>query len=186
MTTDWVMVFAVLAGPVLAVQATRLLDMMREGRARRLHIFRVLMATRAAGLSPAHVEALNLIDVEFDKVRWRWRDRKVIEAWRAYLAHLGDRSFPPDQWPPRRMDLLVDLLYAMSQRLRYRFDKTHIKTSVYSPVAHGEFEDDTVAIRKCFRELLEFRRPLPMHITNWPQQAQPEQIEAQDQRPAAA
>jgi hypothetical protein len=84
------------------------------------------------------------------------------------------------------MDLLIELLYAMSQRLRYHFDKTHIRTSVYSPVAHGELEDDTITIRKCFRELLEWKRPLPMHIANWPQQPQPEQIEAPEEKPAAA
>ena len=133
------------------------------------------MATRAAGVSPAHVEALNLIDVEFDKASGR--DKKVVEAWRAYLAHLGDRSYPPDQWPARRMDLLVELLYEMSRRLRYDFDKTHIRTSVYSPTAHGEMEDDTIAVRKCFRELLEWKRPLPMYVTNLPQQPQSEQEE---------
>jgi hypothetical protein len=183
-TADWVMVIAVLVSPLLAVQVTRWLDMIREGRARRLHIFRVLMATRAAGLSPTHVEALNLIDVEFDKASGR--DKRVVAAWRAYLAHLGDRAYPPDQWPTKRMDLLIELLYEMSRRLRYDFDKTHIKTSVYSPVAHGELEDDTIAIRRCFRELLEWKRPLPMFITNWPQQHQPEQTEAQEDKPAAA
>jgi hypothetical protein len=183
-TADWMMFIAVLVSPLLAVQATRWLDMIREGRARRLHIFRVLMATRAAGLSPTHVEALNLIDVEFDRASGK--DKRVVEAWRAYLAHLADRSYyPPDQWLPKRMDLLIELLYAMSQRLRYRFDKTHIKTSVYSPVAHGELEDDTNVIRKCFRELLEWKRPLPMFITNWPQQPHAEEREAQEQKPAA-
>jgi hypothetical protein len=180
---DSIMVLAVLAGPLLAVQATRWLDMVREGRARRLHIFRILMATRAAGVSHARVEALNLIDVEFDKASSK--DRRVVEAWRAYLAHLTDRAYPPDQWPSKRMDLLIELLYAMSQRLRYDFDKTHIRTSVYSPVAHGELEDDTIAIRKCFRELLEWKRPLTMFITNWPQQSQPAEKEAQEQKPAA-
>ena len=183
-TADWMQVLAMLVSPLLAVQATRWIDRARESRARRVNIFRVLMATRAAGLSPAHVEALNLIAVEFDKALGK--DKRVIEAWRAYLAHLNERCYPPDQWPTRRMDLLTELLYVMSRRLRYDFDKTHIRTSVYSPVAHGELEDDTLVIRKCFRELLELKRPLPMHITNWPHQPQPEQIEAHEQKPAAA
>jgi hypothetical protein len=148
------------------------------------HLPRVDGDARGGGV-PTHVEALNLIDVEFDKVRWRG-DRRVVEAWRAYHAHLNDRAYPPDQWPSKRIDLLIELLYAMSQRLKYHFDKTHIKTSVYSPAAHGELEDDTLAIRKCFRELLEWKRPLTMFITNWPQQAQAEDREAQEQKPAAA
>jgi hypothetical protein len=60
----------------------------------------------------------------------------------------------------------------MSRRLKYDFDKTHIRTSVYSPAAHGELEDDNIAIRKCFRELLEAKRPLPMYVTNLPSQNQ--------------
>ena len=141
------------------------------------------MATRAAGLSSDHVNSLNLIPVDFDKASGR--DKKVIEAWKAYIAHLNDRNFPQDQWLTRKDDLLVELLYEMSRRLKYDLDKTHIRRSVYSPAAHGELEDDTRAIRKCFRELLEFKRPLPMYVTNL-QQHQPEQTDAQEDNPAAA
>ena len=72
-TADWMQVLAMLVSPLLAVQATRWIDRARESRARRVNIFRVLMATRAAGLPPAHVEALNLIAVEFDRRRVRTR-----------------------------------------------------------------------------------------------------------------
>jgi len=82
------------------------------------------------------------------------------------------------------MDLLIELLYEMSLRLKYDFDKTHIRTSVYLPVAHGEQEDDSIAIRKCIRELLEWKRPLPMYVTNLPQPYS-ERAEAQEERPAA-
>lgn len=164
--SDWVMVFVVLASPLLAVQATRWLDGVKEARARRVHLFKILMATRASNLSHDHVSALNLIDLEFDKAKGR--DKSVIRAWKAYHAHLSDENFPADQWGTRRMDLLIELLYEMSTRLKYDFDKTHIRTSVYSPVAHGQWEDDITAIRRSFRELLEWKRPLPMHITNLP------------------
>jgi hypothetical protein len=59
------MVVAVLLGPILAIQAEKFLHSRRERRQRKLEVFRTLMANRAAGLSPAHVEALNRIDIEF-------------------------------------------------------------------------------------------------------------------------
>jgi hypothetical protein len=120
------------------------------------------MATRAYTLSPAHVEALNRIDLEFSE------KKKVIEVWRQYLDLLGDKSLSPEQWGVKRVDLLVELLYAMGQCLDYDFDKTQIKNGTYSPIAHGRIEDEQQAIRTQTLELLEGKRFLPMYVTNFP------------------
>ena len=64
-TSDWVMVFAVLIAPLLAVQAQKFIERMREKRQRKLSIFFQLMATRATRVAPQHVQALNMIDIEF-------------------------------------------------------------------------------------------------------------------------
>lgn len=45
------------------------------------------MATRTYGLSWAHVEALNRIDLEF--VKSHKTEKAVVEAWRAYHDHLS-------------------------------------------------------------------------------------------------
>jgi hypothetical protein len=55
---------------------------------RRLHVFRTLMATRRIPISPDHVNALNLIEVDFYKCK------KVEEELIKYLAHL--RTDPDD------------------------------------------------------------------------------------------
>ena len=65
---DWsiaIIAAATLLGPVLAVQAQKWLERGRAIKERRLTIFRTLMATRAAMLSPSHVEALNAVPVDF-------------------------------------------------------------------------------------------------------------------------
>ncbi len=49
---DVAIVFATFMGPVVAVQAQKWLEKSRAINDRRNHIFRVLMATRAARLSP--------------------------------------------------------------------------------------------------------------------------------------
>ena len=63
--TDILTVAAIFLGPIVAVRLTRYLDDRKETRGRKIHIFKVLMATRGTALSPMHVEALNLIDLEF-------------------------------------------------------------------------------------------------------------------------
>ena len=68
----------------------------------------------------------------------------------------------------KRVGLLVELLHKMAQVLDYDFDKTHIKNSSYSPVAHRKIEDEQSAMRQGVIEILEGKRVLPMHITNWP------------------
>jgi len=161
---DWLMIAAVLFGPLIAVQLTRYLDTKKEVRERKLWIFKTLMATRASALSPHHVEALNRIDLEFNSKY----EREVIEAWKAYLDLLGDTKIPQEQWSLRRVDLLVELLHKMARVLDYEFDRTHIKNSSYYPRGYGELEEDQTAIRRGVKELIEGRRVIPMYVTNFP------------------
>ena len=58
---------AIISSPFLAVFVNGLLDRRRDEKKRKYEIYRDLMATRAAGLSQKHVEALNKIEVEFSE-----------------------------------------------------------------------------------------------------------------------
>jgi hypothetical protein len=95
---DWITVAAVVAGPILAVQAQRIVESINKKHERRLKIFKSLMSTRAERVSREHVQALNLIDIEFYgrvKFRTRWQTRSekaVTNAWKNYNAHLNDKS----------------------------------------------------------------------------------------------
>lgn len=62
---DWSEIIATIAGPILAVQAQKWLERLRERRNRKLKVFQQLMATRASRLSTDHVQALNMIDLVF-------------------------------------------------------------------------------------------------------------------------
>jgi len=165
---DWLMISAVLLGPIIAVQLTRYLDNKKEERERKLQVFKTLMATRAYTVSWDHVVALNRIDLEFDKDNKK--EKAVIEAWKAYLDLLGDKIMVPEQWAVKRVDLLVELLHKMAQVLDYDFDKTHIKNSSYSPAAHGNIEDEQKALRVGLIQILEGKRPISMAVVNWPQE----------------
>ncbi|MDP1933471.1 MAG: hypothetical protein Q8K47_01130, partial [Nitrosomonas sp.] len=103
------------------------------------------MATRSYAVSWDHVGALNRIDLEFDKDDKK--EKAVIEAWKAYLDLLRDGSISSEQWNIKRIDLFVELLHKMAQVLDYDFDKTHIKNSSYSPVAHENIEEEQKKLR---------------------------------------
>lgn len=161
--SDWITIVAIFAGPFFAVLATEWIRRSHESRQRKIRVFRTLMSTRASRLSPTHVEALNLIDIEFDSKNPR--ERHVIEAWKLYHSHLGDVGYPKETWAARCAELLVDLLHAMSQCLNYPFDKSHIKNSSYYPDGYGELEEDQHAARKALVEVLEGRKPLS--VISW-------------------
>jgi hypothetical protein len=168
--TEGLMILSTLAGPLVAVQVTRYLDDRNEVRGRKLQIYKTLMATRAYTISIAHVEALNLIDLEFSSRNSE--EKRIIEVWRQYLDLLGDKALSPEQWNVKRVDLLV--------ALGYDFDKTQIKNATYSPVAHGRVEDEQDRIRQYTLELLQGKRVLPMHVTNLP--PQPAQVNPSNEK----
>src|SRR5687767_2733026 len=103
---DWINIVAILVAPLVAVQVSLWLERRKERRSRQLETFRTLMATRASGLAPDHVKALNMIDVEF--YGSDASSRAVLQAWKAYLDHLNVASTASEAWGTKREDLLVD------------------------------------------------------------------------------
>lgn len=165
--SDALIILATALSPVIAVQVTRFLDDRNEERGRKLRIFKTLMATRAYNISPAHVEALNSIDLEFSTKKTL--EKSVLDIWQQYLDHLGNLQMEVGAWNVRRVDLLVELLYAMGKSVGYDFNKTQIKNGTYSPTAHGRLEIEQSRIRTMIIELLEGVRELPVHVTNQPE-----------------
>ncbi len=164
--TDILTIIAILLGPIIAVQLTRIIDRNKRADERKLGIFKALMTTRSATLASQHIEALNMVDVEFDIKKPLEKD--VVETWKVYLDHLNDRSYPKESWGARRVELMIDLLYKMGRALGFVFDKSHIKNTSYYPSGYGEMEDDQYIIRKSFVALLKGDTPLPVKIVNVP------------------
>lgn len=182
--SDLVMICVVLLAPVIAVQVDKYLDKNRSRKERKLNIFKTLMSTRGRIIDPRHVEALNMIDLEFDGVR------PVTDAWKAYLDHLTNMPKYPisegksddekrsekaiydskmESWGNQREDFLADLLHTMGASLEYEFDKTHIKRSIYAPQGHADIENEQQFIRRSVIELFMGRLALPIEtITGAP------------------
>lgn len=162
-------ILATLLSPLIAVRVSRYLDERNEVRGRKLGIFKTLMATRAYGISWAHVEALNRIDLEFSKKNAQ--EKAVVDAWKEYHDLLNNHLMSPDQWATRKVDLLVELLHKMAIVLDYDFDKTHIKNSSYAPRIHSDTDAQQKAIREGVIDVLEGRRSVPVNFTNFNDQS---------------
>lgn len=171
--SDWVIVGATLLGPILAVQAQKMVERFQVGQSQREAVFKALMATRGARLSNEHVAALNMIDLVFygkgDGKRNR-RDESVIEAWRAYLDHLSIdyNKIADDQKGAlsiKREDLFSDLLFAIAQRVGYRFTKVQIRKGLYLPNAHEAMEQKRQEIQSVLPDLIAGRRSLAVKVS---------------------
>lgn len=178
MTIDNIlMIIAVILAPLVALRVEKCLEKNVDKKERKLNIFKTLMATRGKGLDPRHVEALNMIDLEF------YGDKDVTDSWKEYLDHLIHWPTPPDlegksdeikrdkqseykaklesSWK-KRESLLAELLFTMAKALNYSFDKTYIKRSIYSPQGHADIENEQTRLRRASIDLLEGRLTLPV------------------------
>lgn len=165
--SDWLVIVAIIIAPILAVQIQKFIEDKKEKRARKMQIFRTLMATRATPLYPQHVEALNMIDIEF------FESKKITEAWKLLLDNFA--NYPKDTKDPKYQaqlnscmekstDLLTDLLYEMGKYLNYKFDKVHLKRGAYIPKGHADYILDQEFIRRAFVGVLLGQVPIPIKI----------------------
>lgn len=165
---DWLMIVAVLLAPVVAVQVQKALERYRDDRARKIGVFKTLMATRAATVSPLHVQALNTIDLEFHGKKYK----SVTDSWKTYLDHLN--HYPTEEekqqlvWGERSADLLAKLLMEMGKSLGYIFDEVHVRRAIYAPQAHANIEKENLLIRQGLVRLLYGDVHLKMDVTSFP------------------
>jgi hypothetical protein len=164
--TDVAIVCATILGPILAVQAQKWLERSRAVHERRNVIFRTLMATRAATLSPRHVEALNAVPVEFYGSTEKLR--KINESWKIFLDYHIDNVSVDDAWWRKRAELFLDMLHLISQFLGYKFSRPQLARDIYNPKAHGELETEQAIIRQGLAKLFKGEAIFPMAVKEFP------------------
>lgn len=144
----------------------------------------MLMATRASRLSAEHVQALNMIDIAFYGslvfgLKWQSSNEKAVcRAWRDYFDSLEVNSENlSDNQNSRlvelRNDKFIALLASIAKEQNYDFDSLDLRKYMYSPIAHGQIEDENNAIRHGMAELFRGKRPFPMYVVNLPTPNQP-------------
>lgn len=167
-------VLAVILSPILALCLSIWWNNKQEAKKRKIDIFRILMSTRAEGLSRLHVEALNKIDIEF------YGDENVIGSWKLYLNHLYSynhyepkNAVTDKNWQDKKIDLLVDLLFFMAHSLGYKFNKADIKRDIYRPEAYKDIESDQLIIRKGLVDIFQKKEFFPIFAVVSPAQNDP-------------
>jgi hypothetical protein len=100
--------------------------------------------------------------------------RRIIAAWKDYLSHLGNRAMPVDQWPHKRLDLMIDLLHSMADYLDYDFAHAQIREEVYWPEGAGKLEEQFTALRQAALEVLTGKTALAMDVRSIPAKQPPE------------
>lgn len=165
-------IIAILLGPVVAIRVDRYIQRQNEKRGHKLRLFRELMATRGTRLLPRHVEALNLIIVEYS--RNIPSENVVINAWKNYHAHLNARVNKLEneseetftarqlQWNTRLLDLLTELLKEMAAFLGLKYDDVEIREGVYAPQGWADTEGENNRLRQALLDILEGRRAFPI------------------------
>jgi len=151
-------VFATFAGPIAAVLITRWIDQKRSRRERQLDVFRALMRTRKNAIQPDHVNALNLVEIEFHN------SGPVLAAYRDLMRHINSGgAVVDDQWLNKHRSFLTKLLSAMATELRYKTEQLDVFEGGYYPSGWGQEGEQQLAIRLGLLELLGGKRSLPVH-----------------------
>lgn len=170
-------ILAIILGPILGIQIQKYLERRKEDKTRKNNIFKTLMSTRGANLTPAHIQALNLIDLEFHKDD---KYEEVIDAWGEYLDNLklapaADASNEAFQiWSSKNEDLLATLLFKMGRSLGYKFDKVQIKRNSYTPKGTSEAEQEWNYIRKGLVQMIQTGVPVYNNTTEEEEKQQAE------------
>jgi hypothetical protein len=85
-TYSWLTLLAIILGPVFAVALTLAIERKRATEGRRLHILRMLLATRHMPADAQYNIAINLIPAEFND------QKEVMDAWRKYHSVVRERA----------------------------------------------------------------------------------------------
>lgn len=158
--SDLLTFLALIAGPIIAVQLTEFLRRRETVRTQQVRIFRTLMATRTAPQVMPHVEALNVLDIDFRPSVTR--EAKVIERRRIYALHLNDKSYQADAWERKREELLSELLFEISECLGYNYKLSEIKANGYWPERYRQADADQLETQRLWLEILRDKHKLPM------------------------
>jgi hypothetical protein len=130
---------------------------------RRFYIFRTLMSTRTIPTIREHVDALNLVEVDFYGVK------SVEAAHRAYLSHLNITTSDP-KWNDKRLDLLAKLLRELSVEMKMPIGEIDIRNGGYAPGAWATRD----MIDRWTLRLTEGKEALPINIVGVPQPSPPQ------------
>ena len=157
---DLAIVFATLAGPVLAVWASEWRQRRRSEDDRREWIFRTLLLGRGLPFNPDQVAAINLIPLAFPESKYP----SVIDSQQLYVRHLQAPPSPANESSGRGDDLFLDLLVALATAIGLKFRKADLRVRAYRPDRFAASEVKAAQVQDLLLQLLEQRRALHVKV----------------------
>ena len=172
---DWlaaINLLAIVVGPIAAVVVTRFMDDRSSEKTRHYQIFRDLMRTRAAKISPPHVDALNLVEIEFHNVP------QVKEAWQKYMENLfaatPAESAAQSNFYLRREQLFIKLIQEVAKKIGLKsVDITDVMTNNYYPMGWQNEQQEQEQARKLLIAVMSGSKPLVVKMQDQTQWAGP-------------
>lgn len=155
----WAIVAATGLGPILAVALTLWREKVNSIYNRRLYVFRTLMATRRISISGDHVNALNLVEVDF------YHCDGVTKAWTEYKEHLNNTSIPEDDnWREKKEKLLANLLFAMGAVLNFDIPAMEIFKGGYAPLGWAHRDAQQLGAYQFANDLAAGKNCIPIYV----------------------
>ncbi len=189
MDFDWLLAGATIAGPILAVQAQRIVDRARKPQDTKDWIFAMLMAYRNARTASDPVRALNAIDVAFYGRRW-WligrlqsaNERAVVAAYRRWHEFVTvDPMTPGDprikDWNVRSNELFVALLGAIAKERDYDLNPEILGHGGYYPKVAGDADAQQTELRTALLQTFSGGKPIPIAVSAAPPPTPGTQVE---------
>src|ERR1700693_6350021 len=153
----WAIVAATGLGPIFAVAITLWRETVRTKYNQRLHVFWTLMVTRRIGISPEHVNAINLVEVDFYKCE------KVEAEWKKYKAHLNPTGRAEDNaWREEKEKLLAQLLFEIAVVWRFKIPALEIFKGGYAPGGWAYRDARALGALEFVYELSEGKKAVPI------------------------
>lgn len=112
------------------------------------------MATRKSVISADHVNAVNLVEVDY------YGCAAVQTSWKTYLAHLNDNSKGEDQaWREKRDNLLARMLSEMGKVLKYDIPAIEIYQGGYTPGGLAFRDNQNVGAVTFLNDMADGKKP---------------------------
>ena len=167
-TETWAIVAATGLGPILAIALSLWRDSVNAIYNRRLYVFRTLMATRRINISGDHVNALNLVEVDF------YHCADVIKAWIKYKEHLSNTGVPEDDvWREKREKLLAELLCEIGKVLNFNIPAMEIFKGGYAPQGWAHRDAQQLGAYQFANDLAKGDKLLPIYVAGINQPSPP-------------
>ncbi len=150
-------VAATFLGPIFAVLVAKYNEERSSLKQRRLHIFRILIATRRIPVNPDHVNALNLIEIDF------YGYKEILDQWKIYMDHLNQNE-SQEGWNDKREKELSKLLCKIGKVLKYPLDSLETYNSGYAPGKWNYQEQKQEFIFEYIYKLSQGTNTLPISV----------------------